>query len=190
MPDWSGLRQFAWGQAGLFRLEDAVVFGFYAQSLAKHVVNGKLTRLQHGIYRLSCCPPMENEQLVEAWLWSRRVGVISHETALQLHNLSDALPGKIHLTLPKSGSRRLVTPPLYRVWFNDIPPKDRVWIGSVPTTNPARTVNDIAASFGSGDIVKQAIEEGVHRRLFSVFDVIPAIIYVGSIIVPAPLGEG
>jgi predicted transcriptional regulator of viral defense system len=37
----------------------------------------------------------EHEELVTAWLWSERAGVMSHQTALSLHGLSDVLPAQI-----------------------------------------------------------------------------------------------
>jgi len=41
-----------------------------------------------------------------AWLWSEQAGVISHQTALSLHGLSDVLPAQAHLTLPAAWSKR------------------------------------------------------------------------------------
>ena len=52
------------------------------------------------MYRLVEFPTGEHEDLVIAWLWSDRAGVFSHDTALALHNLSDALPAHLHMTLP------------------------------------------------------------------------------------------
>jgi hypothetical protein len=40
-------------------------------------------------------PGRESEALVTAWLWSDQAGVISHQTALSLHGLSDVLPAQV-----------------------------------------------------------------------------------------------
>ena len=53
----------------------------------------------------------DHEELVIAWLWSDKQGVFSHQTALALHGLSDALPSKAHILLPATWrARRLRVP--------------------------------------------------------------------------------
>ncbi|WP_228565192.1 hypothetical protein [Myxococcus sp. AB036A] len=44
--------------------------------------------------------------MVAVWLWSEQQGVFSHQTALALHNLSDVLPHRVHLTLPANWKQR------------------------------------------------------------------------------------
>lgn len=51
---------------------------------------GRVVRVRRGIYRLVHFPAGEHEELVAAWLWSEPAGVVSHQTALALHGLSDA----------------------------------------------------------------------------------------------------
>jgi predicted transcriptional regulator of viral defense system len=64
---------------------------------------------------------------VPIWLWSERVGVFSHETALGLHELSDVLPARIHLTLPaKWRRRRLRVPKGVVVHHADVDRRERV----------------------------------------------------------------
>jgi predicted transcriptional regulator of viral defense system len=65
-----------------------------------------LQRLRRGIYRIARFPPTENEDLIVIWLWSRRDGVFSHDTALSLHQLSDALPTRYHITVPTASPPR------------------------------------------------------------------------------------
>jgi predicted transcriptional regulator of viral defense system len=112
-------------------------------------------------------PPGDHEDLVVVWLWSDRVGVFSHETVLALHQLSDVLPAKMHLTLPASWKvRRLQVPAGVVLHFADLDAADRAWAGAVQLTTPARTVLDCAAAGVSPELVKQAIDEGLHRGLF------------------------
>ncbi|HEY0713455.1 MAG TPA: hypothetical protein VGF45_12330 [Polyangia bacterium] len=47
------------------------------------------------------------EELVTAWLWSDRAAVLSHQTALALHGLSDILPAHGSALSP---SRQLPAP--------------------------------------------------------------------------------
>ncbi len=177
-PNWSTLRVLAAGQAGHVTAAQATAHGFSPQLLSKHAAAGNLTRPLRGIYRLADFPPGENEDLVVAWLWSGEEAVVSHESALQLHALSDAMPSRIHLTLPSTErARRRVVPPLYALHFADLDPADRTWIGPVPLTTQARTVLDVAAAHGDPAIVRQAVDEGIRRGLFRVWDVVPAVDY-------------
>lgn len=177
-PDWPALRALAAGQAGHFTAAQALAIGFSEQLLAKHAAANNLERAMRGIYRLAHFPTATHEDLVVAWLWSGGEGVISHETALQLHGLSDALPARIHLTLPTAHQRRRrVVPPLYALHFADLPPADRAWQGPVPLTTAARTVNDVATDHGDGGLVAQAIDEGLKRGAFTVQEVAPAVRY-------------
>ena len=185
-PNWPALRELAAGQAGHVTAAQAGASGFSEQLLSKHVASGNLLRPLRGIYRLAHYPPADNEDLVVAWLWSGARAVVSHESALQLHHLSDAFPARIHLTLPLGEQRRRrVIPPLYALHFADIAEADRAWIGAVPVTTPARTVRDVAADFGDADLVRQAIEDGaIQSRQFSVWDVVDAVEYARSVDTP------
>lgn len=76
------------------------------------------------------------------WLWTEREGVYSGETALNLHELSDALPTQ-HLTLPESRrSRRLRVPKGIVLLFSDIPDTEWTWAGPVPVTKAQCTIED------------------------------------------------
>ncbi len=52
--------------------------GFSSQLLLNHIRAGRVTRTRRGIYRLVHFPAGEHEELVVAWLWSYRAGVVSH----------------------------------------------------------------------------------------------------------------
>jgi predicted transcriptional regulator of viral defense system len=95
-------------------------------------------RVRRGIYRLVHSPLGEHEELVVAWLWSEHAGVLSHQSALALHGLSDVLPAHVHLTLPLAfRSRRLRVPADLVLHHADVPPEDRSWFGAIPTTQRA-----------------------------------------------------
>ena len=110
-PRWSQLYETAAAQEGHFTTAQAAESGYYPQLLTKYLKNGRIVRVRRGVYRLVHFPPGDHEDLVVVWLWSDRVGVFSHETALALHQLSDALPSKAHLTLPASWKSRRVQLP-------------------------------------------------------------------------------
>src|SRR5258708_32172472 len=110
-PVCQALYDIASSQEGLFTTQQAAAAGYSAPLLAHHQKPGPIARIRGGIYRLVHFPSGEQEELVTAWLWTDSQGVLSHQTALALHGLSDVLPARIHLTLPLSWrSRRFRVP--------------------------------------------------------------------------------
>ena len=105
-PDWDALFELAQGQQGYFTTSQAASVGYSSQLLYKYLRNGTVTRVRRGVYRLVHFPADQEEDLVPLWLWSERVGVFSHETALALQDLSDALPSRVHMTLPAAWRNR------------------------------------------------------------------------------------
>jgi predicted transcriptional regulator of viral defense system len=144
-PSWDRLFETASAQEGYFTTRQAAEAGYSSQLLLKHLRAGRVARAQRGIYRLVHYPVGEHEDLVTAWLWSERSGVISHQTALALHGLSDALPAQLHLTLPAAWHKRRFRVPAGVVLHHaDVPREDRTWFGAVPATSAQRSLNDCA----------------------------------------------
>lgn len=182
-PSWDALHAVAESQQGVFTAEQAAEAGFSSQLLNKHLHSGNLERVRRGIYRLSRFPAAQRaqEDLVVAWLWSGQAGVLSHETALQLHELSDALPAHIHLTLPASwASRRVQAPELVQLYYADLGPSERTWVGSVPVTTPGRTIVDVATAHGDATVIDAAIRQVLRRDLASLPDLAPAVAYLAG----------
>jgi predicted transcriptional regulator of viral defense system len=165
-PDWDRLFGVASGQEGLFTAKQAAEAGYSAQLLVHHLHAGRLVRVRHGIYRIVHFPAGENEDLVAAWLWSRSEGVVSHETALALHGLSDVLPAELHLTVPVSWvKRRLRVPPGLVLHHRNLPAGARTWFGAVPITTVTQTLNDCATDGLSPELLRQAARQALRRGL-------------------------
>lgn len=180
-PRWDQLYEIASAQEGHFTTAQAASAGYSPQLLAKHLKNGRIARTRRSIYRVVHFPPGDHEDLVVVWLWSKRLGVFSHETALALHQLSDALPASIFMTLPSSWkSRRLKIPRGVELHFADLTADMRMWTGPVVVTSPAQTAIDCAEARVSPEIVEQAIAEGLHRGLFTSAMIEPAAQYLRS----------
>jgi predicted transcriptional regulator of viral defense system len=175
-PDWNKIYEIASGQAGYITNDQAAEAGYSLPLLQFYIRRGRLERVGRGILRLVHFPVGEHEDLVPLWLWSGRQGVFSHETALMLHNLSDALPAKRHMTVPSSWSkRRLRLPPGLVLHQADLPKAAIAWRGPIPITTPLRTVLDSAAAHVADDLVKQAVRQGIRRGLFERAEVEPAV---------------
>lgn len=167
-PDWGRLYELAEPQAGYFTTAQALGSGYSSPLLHYYVRQGRLERVSRGIYRITHFPASEREDLVVVWLWSEQQGVFSHETALALHELSDALPQVRHLTLPASWQRRrLRVPSGTELVYADLAVADWSWVGPIPVTTPLRTVGDCARAQVDPQLVEQAIAEVLERGLCS-----------------------
>jgi predicted nucleotidyltransferase len=160
------LFQLAESQQGYFTSSDAKSLGYDYPHQHFHVKQGNWIRIDHGIYRLKKFPGAENEDLMRWWLWSRKKGVISHETAASVYALGDLLPSKIHLTVPlnfrKRPAKSLV---LHKANLSASEIGKR---NDLPVTTPLRTVLDLARSHLDDGrlsaVAKDAIKKGLVSR--------------------------
>src|SRR6202051_2567508 len=136
------------GQQGFFTTKQAKAAGFAENTHPYHVHAGNWVREHRRIYRLASFPQGERPDLMLWSLWSRNreevaQGVYSHQTALSLHDLSDVMPAKLHMTVPKSFRRNSEIPRVLVLHFADLPQSD---IGSVHGgggARPLRTILDL-----------------------------------------------
>ena len=175
---WNQLFEIAQEQQGYFATKQATSLGLASASLYQKVKSEELMSIQHGIYRFVKYPISENEDLMVVWLWSKKEGVFSHDTALSRYQISDVFPSKIHITLPKMHSKNRKPPPNAIVYFDDIPKKDRTWFGELPYTTPKRTINDFAKGYGDPNIIEQAVTNGIKQGLITLDSVLCALAYL------------
>lgn len=167
-PDWDSLFEVAQGQDGYFTTAQAARSGYSRPLLHKHLAGGRIVRARRGVYRVVHFPASDREDLVVLWLWSEQAGVLSHETALALHDLSDVLPNKAHLTLPAGWRRRrLRVPAGLVVHFADVGERDRTSFGAVPVTTPLRTLEDCIEADLAPGLLDQAIRQARRRGLIT-----------------------
>lgn len=100
------LYHIAQDQKGLFTTAQAIAAGYPKNNHTYHVNVGNWKRVVRGVYRLSLFPEVENENLMAIYLWSKDKNenpqaCFSHNTALELYNLSDINPFDIHISVPK-----------------------------------------------------------------------------------------
>lgn len=163
---WDRLFEAAEGQAGLFTAEQAEKAGLYRQLLRRYVEHGRVRRLRRGIYRVVHFPATDHEPLAELWLWTGRAGVFSHETALALHDLSDVLPRRVHVSVPPEWQRRRLRVPAGLVLhYAAVAKGDRGWVGPIPVTTPERTLADCVLGHVAPDLVEEAIAQAESRGL-------------------------
>jgi predicted transcriptional regulator of viral defense system len=142
------LFQLAESQSGYFTTKQAAALGYTSSKRIYHVRAGNWIREHRGIYRLARFPGPERPDLILWWLWSRDrsdrpTGVFSHQTALSLHELTDANPAKLDLTVPTSFRRGVPIPEVLRLHHGNVPLEDRQILYGVPVTNALRAIVDV-----------------------------------------------
>ncbi|HEX5269073.1 MAG TPA: type IV toxin-antitoxin system AbiEi family antitoxin domain-containing protein [Gemmataceae bacterium] len=155
-------------QGGYFTAKQAREAGYDYPHLDYHVSTRNFERVEHGLYRLTSLPPGEHDDLVRLTLWSRDrqdepQAVVSHESALVLHDLSELLPAEIHLTVPPTFRK---DPPTGCVLHKArLAPKDIEERTGFRVTVPLRTLLDVAPSGVSEEQLQKAVADALARGL-------------------------
>ena len=165
------LYQLAEGQQGLFTARQATQAGYDERSHPYHVKSGNWVKEHRGIYRLKNFPYSPDSQLSLWSLWScnkkgETQGVYSHETALQIYNLSDLSPSKLHLTVPVNFRRGSPIPDILVLYKATLKPSEWRTIAGYRVTTPTRTLFDMLCSDISKAVISQIVKEGISRGLF------------------------
>jgi predicted transcriptional regulator of viral defense system len=107
------------------------------------------------------------------YLWSQNrqevpEGAYSHDTALSLHELSDIMPSKLHMTVPKHFRRNSRIPEVLILHRADLAEGDVQEMYGMRVTRPLRTILDLfEAGRVDRTLVRQAIDEAMRRGLVS-----------------------
>lgn len=165
------LSKLTLGVGGYFSAPEARAAGASNAVLEAMLQDHKADPIAPGVYHLAHFPRSEQEDLIVLWLQTDRRGVISHDTALFLHELSDILPKHRHITVPPDWAPEVSDlGPGVVLHRGEVSDDERRWVGPVPYTAPLRTMIDCIASHLSPDLVEQAAEEGIARGMFTATD--------------------
>ena len=162
LDTYNRLYQIAEAQAGYFTTAQAVATGIDRKRLARYAVAGRLERVRRGVYRLAPFPRSAHEDLFVAWLEMGPESMISHDSALALYELSDALPAAIHVTVPPTASRRH---PGLRLHKNRVSAQEITHYDALPVTTVARTIADVALAGLADELVEQAVQEAIRNGM-------------------------
>jgi predicted transcriptional regulator of viral defense system len=155
-------------QAGYFTAGQALEAGMDRSTLRHHArPGGRYRRVGRGLYRLRHFPSSPHEHVMGAWLPLRSGGaVVSHESALELHDLSDVIPEAVHLTVPRSerGTRPRAG---VRLHTSEDPPtgKEVTEVAGVPVTGVERSILDSLESGAQPEQIELAIHQALERGL-------------------------
>ncbi|MDP1836733.1 MAG: hypothetical protein Q8K75_12510 [Chlamydiales bacterium] len=165
------LFQIADSQQGYFTSQQAEKSGFSRSNFNLKVKSGEWLKSLRGIYRLANYPVTDRSELVLWSLWSRGKngqpqGVWSHETALDIHEISDLMPSKMHLSVPPGFRKSTPIPPHLKLHTATLKDSDVEVRQGYRITKPLRTLMDVIEEGKVSDdqvilAMKEALDRGI-----------------------------
>lgn len=154
-------------QQGYFTSNQAEECGFHRSHFHRFIDSGEWTKEIRGIYRLSRYPVQDRSELVLWTLWSRNKqgvpqGVWSHETALDIYELTDVMPTKMHMTVPSGFRRSQTIPEVLVLHYHDLADEDVEMRQGYRVTKPLKTLIDV---INNQSISLEQVELGVKQAL-------------------------
>jgi len=153
-------------QEGLLAAADAREAGIDPHRLVDMERRGTIERVARGLYRF---PLLDSRpqlgQLAQATMWADRRGVLSHDTALDLHELCDVNPVQIHITIPTAYRLQKPVPKLYALHGRDLDEDEKTRYEGIAVVTPQRAILDGIESGLRTDLLRQAIDSARRRGL-------------------------
>lgn len=154
-------------QRGYFTAAQALGAGYSYQAQHFHVRHRNWTRVDRGIYRFreyEHLPSSETDSLVRWSLWSRGRAVISHTTALAVHDLGTANPAEVHLTVPPGFRQKDPAVVLHRASLAETEIEQHE---GFRITTPVRAIVECAAAAVDQDVLDSAVADVLERGMSS-----------------------
>ncbi|MGH3813511.1 MAG: type IV toxin-antitoxin system AbiEi family antitoxin domain-containing protein [Pseudonocardiaceae bacterium] len=168
LTDLRGRRDVLWRvasqQRGYFTAAQALDAGYSYQTQRFHAQRGNWLHVDRGIYRFreySDMPSEENDHLVRWSLWSRGRAVVSHASALAVHDLGTANPSRVHLTVPQGFRQKDAAIALHRADLdrNEIEQREGFRV-----TTSVRAIAETAEAGADQDVLDSAVADLLNRR--------------------------
>lgn len=164
------LLELAHEQHGYVTTDDARALGVNPGNLRVMRQRGVLEHRARGLYRFptTVVPPTHMDEFAAAVAWPEGVlGVLAHETALDLYDICDINPDRIHFTVPRDHRIKRRVPALYAIHRADLPEEDITRREGLPITTVRRTIADCIAAGVRGGLIKQAIETARRQAMLT-----------------------
>lgn len=155
---YESIYELAADQLGYFTAAQALEVGVGRMAVVMMERRGTVQRLSRGVYRLVQFPIDPNAQYLEAALWPATTrGVVSHESALALYEISDVNPARIHITVPKSHRVRRPIPARLVIHHADLSDAETTVQHGIPVTEIVRTLLDCRSTGVGDDVLMRAL---------------------------------
>ncbi len=147
--NYQSLISIATDQGGLFTSAQASALGISRPQQKLYTDSGEWIREAHGIYRLAALPDKDPEmtQYHHWMLWSvsrggEKLAAFAYETTMAIFHLSDLIPAKIHLSVPKK-FRRSVLPKVLKFHHEDRDADDIINYEGLRVVKPLKAIIDM-----------------------------------------------
>lgn len=160
---YNALLTVATGQYGYVTTADAHALCIDPDRLRTMARRGAIEAIAHGLYRIPAVPKTALDKYMEATLWPRGGGILSHETALMLHELCDVDSERVNVTVPASVRVTRAIPAGYRLHHRHLLEVDRTEHAGIPIVTPVRAIRDAMDTGLDSHLIEQAIDTA-HRR--------------------------
>lgn len=160
-----GLRERVSLQAGVVSRQQALKAGLSAEVVGWSVRSGRWPPIYPGVYATFTGPVSRSARLWAIVLYAGPQARLSHETAAELHRLSDRPCPLVHVTIPAT---RRVRPP-QGVIVHRSSHLSGIWqpVGMPPHTFIDETIIDLVAAAANADEVIGLVTTAFGRRLGS-----------------------
>jgi predicted transcriptional regulator of viral defense system len=156
------------GHAGYLTARAAAQAGIGRSTLSHHArPGGRLVHVARGVYRLRDFPSSPHEHIVAGWLRTppSADAVVSHESALELYDLSDVIADEVHVTVPRARRRKPIQGVVIHPTTFPVTKRQRRDVLGMPVTTVDRTIIDVLRSAGLTEQVEAAVAEALRRGL-------------------------
>ena len=160
------LREIALYQHGFVTSAQTRDAGVSTPLLASMVRRGRLERVSRGVYRIGQVPVTQYAPLMQAVLWPGfPEACVSHDSALDVWDISDILPNQIHVTV---GAKRRIEreiPNRYVIHYEDLDPREVTWFESIPTVAAGTAIRQCLETGVPTYLIRQALERSVRTGI-------------------------
>ena len=154
---WEQAFEHAIDQYGFITFQDMKELGVEPALLRQWCQRKKVERVAHGVYRFPPVPVTTLDPYMLATLWTGRRGVLSHATALELHDLCDINSSKIHLTVPLAYRPRRQGGERYVIHKEALGEQDITWHEGISIVTPAVAIRQAIQTQVPRQLIRQAI---------------------------------
>jgi predicted transcriptional regulator of viral defense system len=151
------LHEVAFRQAGYVSAAQALTVGYSYQAQKYHVDRGNWVRIDRGLFRLAEWPAAADDGYARWSVWSDGMGVVSYQSAADVHDLGEFDLGDVHLTL--RASRPATSGVVLHV--TDLDDGDIEDRASFRVTTAARTLLDLATTSVSQEQLSSAVSDAL-----------------------------
>ncbi|MGI8755493.1 MAG: type IV toxin-antitoxin system AbiEi family antitoxin domain-containing protein [Acidimicrobiales bacterium] len=155
-------------QHGYFELAGSRAVGYADNTIAQMARRGRIERVSQGVYRIPFLPSGRLGPYMAAAMWPAGVrGVISRDAAMDLWEVGDVNPAKIHITVPQAHRVQREVPAAYELHREELAPHEVTEIEGVPVVTLGRAIRACAAAHMATDLLEQAIRHGRGQGLLT-----------------------